>query len=278
MSKELTIKDLINGWETYALSNLSFNTFKAYRKRLADLAEEIGDFPVEKLKKKDLARIFGSIQSASVREQAIAAYKSLKKFAEDFTDAELPDVPSFVKPKIKKKLPKPLEEEVFYRMLEIAEKQAREEGLLWRLAAIVLMGFAGLRKAELMSLNPFSLEERDGTVWIRVKGKGGKERAVPLPKNRWTDWLWENRQKVLPIPVSISAVNKAVEKIGKKAGNHSVTPHRLRHTYGTLLSKKGVPVQVIQELMGHSSPRTTMNYVKVAGEEKVKAVEVLAEH
>ena len=40
-----------------------------------------------------------------------------------------------------------------------------------------------------------------------------------------------------------------------------------------MLSRKGIPVQILQELMGHSSPATTMKYVKVADEQKVEAVE-----
>ena len=158
-------------------------------------------------------------------------------------------------------------------MLRIAEERAKE-GFPWKLAAIILMGLAGLRAGEALLVNQFSLEkDSEGVIWVRVRGKGRKERRIPMPKNQHTEWLWENRQKVLPLGVHYQTLYQTVQSIGKKAGDPNVTPHRLRHTYGTMLSRKGVPVQVIQELMGHSSPATTMGYVKVADKQKVQAVE-----
>jgi integrase/recombinase XerD len=138
------------------------------------------------------------------------------------------------------------------------------------------MGLAGLRASEALSVNQFSLEkDSEGVVWVRVRGKGRKERQVPMPKNCYVDWLWENRQKVLPLGVHYQTLYQTIQSIGRKAGDPNVTPHRLRHTYGTMLSRKGIPVQIIQELMGHPSPTTTMGYVKVANEQKVTAVNKL---
>jgi integrase len=226
--------------------------------------------------KPEVAHAIGSILSKSVREQTIAVYQSLKKFLRDFAEIELPEVPDFIKPKTGRELPKPVSEEVFWKMIKIAEERAKD-GFPWKPAAVILMGLAGLRASEALSVNQFSLEkDSEGVVWVRVRGKGRKERQVPMPKNCYVDWLWENRQKVLPLGVHYQTLYQTIQSIGRKAGDPNVTPHRLRHTYGTMLSRKGIPVQIIQELMGHSSPITTMGYVKVADEQKVTAVNKLS--
>jgi len=270
----MTLHGAISSWETYALHKLSPRTFQIYRRRLKELLATIGDkeLPLSKL---EIAHAIGNIISPSVREQTIAAYQSLRKFLRDFSEIELPEVPDFIKPKTRRELPKPVSEEVFWKMLKIAEDKARE-GFPWKLAAVILMGLAGLRASEALSVNRFNLEkDSEGVIWIRVRGKGQKERRIPMPKNQYTEWLWENRQKVLPLGVHYQTLYQTILSIGKRAGDPNVTPHRLRHTYGTMLSRKGIPVQIIQELMGHSSPATTMGYVKVADEQKVQAVRAL---
>ncbi|GAB6075125.1 tyrosine-type recombinase/integrase [Desulfurobacterium crinifex] len=268
----MTVKEALEQWETYALHKLSHRTFQAYRRRLKELLSTIGDRELP-LSKPEIAHAIGNIISSSVREQTIAAYQSLRKFLRDFSEIELPEVPDFIKPKTRRELPKPVSEEVFWKMLRIAEERAKE-GFPWKLAAIILMGLAGLRASEALSVNQFSLEkDSEGVIWIRVRGKGRKERRIPLPKNQYIEWLWENRQKVLPLGVHYQTLYQTVQSIGKKAGDPSVTPHQLRHTYGTMLSRRGIPVQIIQELMGHSSPITTMGYVKIADKQKVEAVE-----
>jgi hypothetical protein len=94
------------------------------------------------LPKPEVAHAIGSILSKSVREQTIAVYQSLKKFLRDFAEIELPEVPDFIKPKTRRELPKPVSEEVFWKMIKIAEERAKE-GFPWKLAAIILMGLAG---------------------------------------------------------------------------------------------------------------------------------------
>jgi integrase/recombinase XerD len=271
----MTLSEATTDWERFAFNRLAFRTFQLYKRRLQKLIDVLGsDRDVSSISKSEIAHFVGSIHSPSVREQTIAAYQSLRKFLKDFSDIELPEVPDFVRLKKKKKLPKPVSEEVFWKILEIAEKKKKK--FPWKLAAVVLMGLAGLRANEALTVGHLSLErDSEGIVWVRVKGKGRKERRIPMPKNDYVDWLWENRQKILPLGVHYQTLYQTVQSMGKRAGDPGVTPHRLRHTYGTMLSRRGIPVQVIRELMGHSSLDTTMRYVKVADGQKVEAVKKL---
>lgn len=267
-----TFSKALENWQKYAKGRLSERSFQIYLKRLKQLLEELGDKPVKEITKQDIALAIGSISSPSVREQVIASYKSLRDFLIDFYDIELPSVPSFIRPKSGKNLPKPITEDVIFKMLQIAEEKAGK-GYPWKLAAVVLMAFAGLRASEVLYVKSENLyKDSDGNIWLRIRGKGNKERVIPLPENEYTTWLWENRKVVLPIKVHYQTLYKTIKKLGKKSGDKNATPHRLRHFYGTYLSRKGVPVQVIQELMGHSSPATTMGYVKVSNREKVETI------
>jgi integrase/recombinase XerD len=264
-----TLASAIYEWEKYAKNKHSSKTFKIYKRRLREFLLHFGNIALNKLTKQSIAEYIGNIKSPSVRSQVIASYTSLVKFLRDFYDIILPSVPEFVKVKEKKPLPKPLSEEVVFKMLRLASEK-REK---WKLAAITLMAFAGLRASEVLSVKPESFfKDSNGNIWVRIRGKGDKERVIPLPKNKYTEWTWENREKVFPILITYQSLYETIRKLGKRAGDENATPHRLRHFYGTYLSSKGVPVQVIQELMGHSNPKTTMNYVKVSNREKIEAV------
>jgi site-specific recombinase XerD len=268
----MTLKELYEMWEKDAPLSLSMRTVEAYKRRLKELVKELGEKEVEELTEADIAFFVRRFRSESVRKQIIAAIGNLKKYAKAF-GMQIPEVPEFLRPKNKENIPKPVEESVFWKMMKIAEEQEKE-GLGWRKAVLILMGLAGLRLQEALSVSPFDLTKEGDVVWITVrKGKGKKERRVPLT-GEYAEWLWENRHSYLPIGVRYHrrTIQDTIRRLGKKAGDPEVSPHRLRHFYATMLTKKGIPVQVIQKLVGHSSPKTTMIYAKVADGLLVDAV------
>jgi site-specific recombinase XerD len=152
-------------------------------------------------------------------------------------------------------------------------------------AAVVMLAYSGLRVAELVSLDRDDVDLEAGTIHVR-HGKGDRERIVPLHAlaakaltryltSRFDDdpalFVSRNRRRV-----STSQIRRIVEAVAGEAGIHKrVTPHKLRHTFATLLLEKGVDVRVIQELLGHSSITSTMIYTHVAQEQKRGAVDLL---
>jgi len=139
-------------------------------------------------------------------------------------------------------------------------------------AILVTLGFTGMRRQELvgMDINCVDLERRT----IRVMGKGSKERLIPMnefvfnainsylevrPINGAADAVFLNRQGGRLTGRSIvNIVRKYVRKAG--IGKEKISPHKLRHTFATLLHMNDVDILEIKNLLGHSSITSTQIY------------------
>ncbi len=148
-------------------------------------------------------------------------------------------------------------------------------------AMVLLMLFGGLRAGEVRSLRLADVDV--GARRVRVMGKGGRERVVPVDRVFFaevTAYLREERPTEATAlecfvvgrgPTRGQAMTEAgMRKIFRthrtRSGAMRVRPHRLRHTYGTELAAAGIDLLVLRELMGHASPETTAGYVHLAPE------------
>lgn len=147
------------------------------------------------------------------------------------------------------------------------------------IAIVHLMLFCGLRSREVLGLKPrdVSLLER----WVRVWGKGGKERAVPLsgvvaesieqyakherPRFCADDALFVclhgKRKGKAMTPAGLRSIFRIKRKRSKVS---NANPHRFRHTFGTDMARSGVTLPVLQKLMGHQSPEQTLQYINMS--------------
>jgi site-specific recombinase XerD len=147
-------------------------------------------------------------------------------------------------------------------------------------AMTLLMLLGGLRSAEVRSL---LLSDVDmGLRRVRVTGKGGKERVVPVDQAFFAElaaYLREERPAgsspacfvVLRGPTAGQPLTEAgLRRIFRthraSSGAVRVRPHRLRHTYGTELAAAGIDLLALRDLMGHANPETTAAYVHLAPE------------
>lgn len=146
--------------------------------------------------------------------------------------------------------------------------------------------YAGLRDDEAKRLEwPHIDFEREE---IYVRGKGDKERHVPMPADLAValqfirDWQKEYSLKtpyVLFSPETgqrMGDIRKAIERAKKAAGiTKRVTPHQLRHAYATHLLENGADIREIQALLGHQDIQTTQIYTHVSMEQKRRAMKKL---
>jgi integrase/recombinase XerD len=156
---------------------------------------------------------------------------------------------------------------------------AADHPLAWRDRALLELGYgAGLRVTELCTLGLTDLLLGDGLV--RVFGKGGKERLVPigrkvigpvsiyLRQTRTALDRGKSEGKVLlnarGMPLSRMGAWGIIKRIAAQAGiKRRVTPHTLRHTFATHLLEGGADLRAVQEMLGHVDLSTTQIYTHV---------------
>jgi site-specific recombinase XerD len=148
-------------------------------------------------------------------------------------------------------------------------------------AMVLLMVLGGLRAAEVRSLRLADVDQ--GRRQVRVIGKGGRERTVPVDGAFFAELAaylrWERpmglRASECFVVLHGPTAGRALSEAGMRSlfryhratsGATRVRPHRLRHTYGTELAAAGIDLLVLRELMGHVSPETTAGYVHLSNE------------
>ncbi len=161
--------------------------------------------------------------------------------------------------KVAKTLPKPVSHEHIKEALAVADQ---EQSLL-----VLMLYTLGLRISELSSLELKNIDKE----WVRVLGKGGKERELPLLSS--THALIENYRRDFPsikflfekngAKLSENSLRYKLTSLFKKVGLH-VTPHMLRHSYATQLLNNSARIADVSELLGHSSMATTQIYTKLS--------------
>jgi integrase/recombinase XerD len=188
---------------------------------------------------------------------------------------------NFKPPKIGKRLPKALTIDQVMSMLNIAGSDlisSRDKAL------VELLYATGARVSELINLNTLDISTADTqagtTTTVKLKGKGGKERVVPIGSfavAAVNDYLVRSRPSLLKVStqkalflnqrggrLSRQSAWNLVAKAAERAGlSDQVTPHSMRHSFATHLLDGGADIRVVQELLGHSSVTTTQIYTLI---------------
>jgi len=178
-------------------------------------------------------------------------------------------------PKFQKKLPRPLDQDAARAMIDTVELQSQKDWVSARdVAVATLLYGCGLRISEALGLLG---KDAPLPATLRIKGKGGKERVVPvLPAaqqavERYLALSPHPKEAHLPLfrgvrggalhPRMIQGVMAdARRQLGLPA---TATPHALRHSFATHLLEAGGDLRAIQELLGHASLSTTQAYTAV---------------
>ena len=178
-------------------------------------------------------------------------------------------------PKFTKKLPRPLDIDAARDMIETVEMQSLEPWVAARDAAVVtLLWGCGLRISEALGLKGI---DAPLPQVMRITGKGGKERIVPVVKaaRAAVDAYVKACPHILtddgPLfrgvrggVLSPRAIQKAMASARMQLGlPATATPHALRHSFATHLLNAGGDLRTIQELLGHASLSTTQAYTAI---------------
>ena len=167
--------------------------------------------------------------------------------------------------KVPKSLPKPIPHEHIMEAISSTDLESK---------LVVLMLYTlGLRISELSNLKLANIKP----MWVRVMGKGSKEREVPLIKEIYEliehykevkqpkQFLFEKKSEKLSENSLRYIITKVFKNIGIK-----VTPHQLRHSYATGLLNNNARIADVSELLGHASMATTQIYTKLGSTLKME--------
>lgn len=155
-------------------------------------------------------------------------------------------------------------------------------GAYYRTRIMILVGYyQGFRVSQISRVRGDDIDWLTHT--IKTLSKGGKERRIPLhpiiaeiAKHMPDDW-WFPARDGSDAPIHPPSVTDLITKAKKRAGitDRQLTPHSLRHSFGTDLVEEGVDIRVIQELMLHADLSTTQIYTGVSPKRKSEAIRAL---
>lgn len=221
------------------------------------------------------SRIHGRLQVRSISRR-MASLRSFYRFLVKRGDLKQNVTLELAAPKLPQTLPEFLDIEEAFRLMEAPGK---DDLVSCRDRAILELFYtAGLRVGELTSLKGPDLDLKE--AWVRVKGKGRKERMVPVGKRavQAVEKYLARRPEIQPQAghedflflgkrgrrIHPSVITKRLKEYAWKVGvGKQISPHVLRHTFATHLLNGGADLRGIQELLGHASLSTTQKYTHI---------------
>jgi integrase/recombinase XerD len=270
--------------------NASNHTISAYQRDLADVASWLKSKKSTLLNasREELEAYLSCLHKQGMQPSSIARKRSSLKQWFGFAQSEgwRTDNPAeqLQAPKAARKLPKVMHTQAVDALLAAANEDTTPEGL--RLMAMLELAYgSGMRVSELVALKlseVFTLKH-DIRDMITIRGKGDKERLVPLGSK--AKYALGNYLKVRPcflrggnessylFPyhradgfITRQQFGVMLKELAVKVGidPEMISPHKLRHSFASHLLEGGADLRVIQELLGHADISTTQVYTHVA--------------
>ena len=273
---------------------LDRKTLKAYRIDLRQYFEYICvDEPDKEKIEEYITHLHKSYKQKTVKRK-IASIKAFYNYLEE---TEIIAESPFRKIKVKFKetvtLPRIIPREEIEKLLNhmyqcLNENDKASRKFMLRDVAVIEVFFAtGARVYEISNIRDDSINLNTGL--IRLMGKGGKERYVQISNTSILEVLKkyydENEQSIKKSGYFFvnnresryteQSIRLMLKKYTKQAGiERNITPHMFRHSFATYLIEEGVDVSCVQQILGHSSIKTTQIYIHIAAK---KQAEILKE-
>ncbi len=276
--------------------NASANTREAYRRDLFDAARflERKNLPLAGACEDDLRTYLRTSKKHSARTQArrLSALRQFFRFLCSENYRKEDPTRLIDAPRTNRSLPKYLSEKEIDTLLKTASRYPGDDGLRLRVMLEMLYA-AGLRVSELISLRIPSIQFDRGMVL--VKGKGGKERVIPLGDpaitalQEWlpirkkglgksvSPYLFPSPMKQKNAPITRQRLFQLLKQLAlaAKIDPKRLSPHVVRHAFATHLIEHGADLRSVQSMLGHADIATTQIYTHVAGNRLARTV---AEH
>lgn len=263
---------------------LSKNSVAAYRRDLTKFSDYLQSqtLTLQGISTSGITDFVSHLRKSGLGDSSIArhvvAIRSLFAFlSKDLGIANV--AKEITPPRIPKRLPKALS---ISEIESLIASNSDDIGGVRDRALIETLYATGARVSEIVQLDISDISKSENeTVTVKVKGKGGKERLVPLGKfaqHALEQYLTRSRPSLVRSPHQIAlflnekrgsrlsrqSAWQIVMSAAERAGlEKDISPHALRHSFATHLLDGGADIRVVQELLGHSSVTTTQIYTLV---------------
>jgi site-specific recombinase XerD len=261
------------------------NTILRYTRAVNYLCEHTKVEELEEINTEMIRNFFyhGRIEKKWQANTFLIYHKSLKSFFEWCVKEKLLTTSPLIdidKPKLDKKIPPKLTKQQAMKILEVAYNYPYKYRFLRARNHAILSTFifSGVRKQELINLNYTDIDLQNLSLFVR-QGKGGKDRIIPICytlADSLQRYLTERKRLKRTCPgfftslfknmgLTINGLNKMFKEIVPATGL-KFSPHKLRHTFATLMLEGGADIFSVSKMMGHSDIKTTTIYLAASAE------------
>ena len=253
---------------------LSANTLKSYNYEInlyqTYLEDKLSIIDIEKVSKEDIESYLKYCYLKNEDSKTIShKITTIYNFHNYLLSEKVINQAEFIdRPKLAKHLPYTLTVKEIDKLLDIALVTVfdyRDKAML------ELMYGTGLRVSELVSLTVYDVDFYN--AFLRIKGKGSKERIVPINNAslKYLKLYLDRRCLLLKKKISRQGLFKNLKKIlAKKGMPTNISPHSLRHSFATHLIENGADLRSVQTMLGHSDITTTKIYTHISNEKVTK--------
>ncbi|MCD6407531.1 tyrosine recombinase XerC [bacterium] len=277
------MKKLLNKFLEYLThqKNYSYHTLKSYREDIEQFIDFLKKKKISSFEKVDyytflefLSFLKNENYSETTISRKVASIKSFFKFLTGRNFINSNPALLISSPKTPERLPEFLSVEEVEKILNIPA--GKNWTSLRDKAILELLYSTGIRVGELVSLEIRDINFIEEI--IKVRGKGKKERIVPVGKpalNALIDYIEKRpnkKEKKLFLnkygkPLTERSVERIIEKYRKISGiDKKITPHTFRHSFATHMLDRGADLRTVQELLGHERITTTQIYTHLTVE------------
>lgn len=279
------------------------NTLMAYKADLEEffafIKEKHPDEKMDSITEEDILPYIKELDarqlSASTRLRRLSALRQYFKFLLNEGHIQHNPLLMLDSPRQGRSIPKILHENEVFALLEVTNGMTGPDGTRAR-CLLELLYATGMRVSELVTLSTLTVLQalQAGQLYLIIKGKGGKERIVPLSdpslqairsylkvrhvfepsssSSKLSSWLFPS--KSAKGHLTRQGFGKILKEITLKAGldPQRVSPHVLRHAFATHLLDRGADLVSVQQLLGHADVSTTEIYTHVMTEKMERLV------
>lgn len=274
---------------------LDKKTLKAYR---IDLRQYFDSVAGNEPKKNEIEKYITELHKKYKQKTVKRKIASIKAFYNYLEEEELITVNPFRKIKVKFKetvlLPRIIPRTEIEQLLNYmysyqpGNSESKTKHVLRDIAIIEMFFATGARVYEVSNIRADCIDLESGS--IKIMGKGGKERYLQIVNDEVSDVLkkyyLENESAIKKCGYFFvnqygnrfteQSIRNMLKKYTKQAGiNRNITPHMFRHSFATYLIEEGVDISCVQQILGHSSIKTTQIYIHIAAKKQAEILKDL---